>query len=192
MKKGFIALLLPILSFSAVAQKAHRILDWEITKATPKNNEVKLNLPTTIFGLFPEISYERIVSTDVSLGASLGFSLDGADNYPLYFQFTPYARWFFGGNNKSMQKSATGFFIEFNSVLLSAEKQNGEYQYGDNTFKRIETKHENKLGAGLGLALGWKYLNNSNWVGEIVLGGGREFINDGAYPRFGISIGKRF
>ena len=48
------------------------------------------------------------------------------------------------------------------------------------------------FGAGLGLALGWKYLTPNNWVGEIFVGGGRDFVNDSSYPRVGISLGKRF
>ncbi len=56
----------------------------------------------------------------------------------------------------------------------------------------LVTKTETNMGAGLGIAIGWKYLSRNNWIGEIYLGGGRDFINDGGYPRLGISIGKRF
>jgi hypothetical protein len=52
--------------------------------------------------------------------------------------------------------------------------------------------YDNVTGAGVGLALGWKYLSGNNWVGEIYAGGGRDFVNGGGYPRLGITIGKRF
>ena len=48
------------------------------------------------------------------------------------------------------------------------------------------------MGAGLGLAIGWKYISQNNWVGEVYTGLGRDFVNDGAYQRLGITIGKRF
>ena len=141
----------------------------ETSKPAAKCNELKINLPLTIFGSFPEISYERVLSSDISIGAAVGKRL--ADDYDLNFAITPYFRWFFGGNNASMQKVAAGFFIEANGALF--------------------TKSE--VGAGLGLAIGWKLITKNNWAGEIFLGGGRDFINsDNGYPRVGISIGKRF
>lgn len=153
-----------------------------------KLNELKINLGTTIFGLFPEISYERVLDSDISVGASLGAGSSSNDSYSQNFAFTPYFRWHFGGNRKSMRKPASGFFIEANGSLFSQEQNS--YDYGNDTFY---SNTNNKFGAGMGLALGWKYVSKNNWVGELLMGGGRDFVNkDEAYPRFGISIGKRF
>lgn len=184
MKKHAMLAFVLLVSLSAFSQKTHRVLGWKITKDIPQN-ELKLNLGTSIFGSFPEISYERILSTDMSVGASVGVGLD-PDIYPYNFAFTPYFRWFFGGNSKSLEKYGAGFFIEANGSILS-QKQN-YYNFNDGSTK----DNGSELGAGLGLALGWKYLTHSNWVGEIYFGGGRDFVNDGVYPRIGISIGKRF
>lgn len=185
MKKQLLVLMALMISLTAFSQKVHRIAGWKITRDVPKN-EVKLNLGTSIFALFPEVSYERILNTDLSVGASIGFSAD-TDEIPVNVLFTPYVRWFFGGNSESLSRYAAGFFIEANGGILS--RRLGSYEYrGENST--LEEK--NVMGGGLGLALGWKYLTARNWVGEIYLGLGRDFVNDEAYPRLGVSIGKRF
>lgn len=164
MKKATILFLLLLMSIGLFAQNQ----DQEF-KSSLKLNELKINLPLAIFGSFPEISYERILNSDISVGAAMGVRF--ADDYDLKFALTPHFRWFFGGNNSSMQKVAAGFFIEANGSVF--------------------TKSE--VGAGLGLAIGWKLITKNNWAGEIFLGGGRDFVNSSkAYPRVGISIGRRF
>lgn len=67
MKKQAILAIALLVSFSAFSQKTHRVMGWKISRDIPQN-EVKLNLGTTIFGLYPEVSYERILSEDFSLG----------------------------------------------------------------------------------------------------------------------------
>ncbi len=179
MKKQAILVVALLVSLTAFSQKTHRVMGWKISRDIPQN-EVKFNLGTTIFALYPEISYERVLSEDFSLGATLGVSLD-EDEYPLDFGLMPYARWFFGGSAENLQKYGAGFFIEANGAVLS---QNGYYDSDGNSTS--------EFGAGLGLAIGRKYVTRNNWVGEFYLGAGRDFINDEAYPRLGISIGKRF
>lgn len=180
MKKSAILLFALLVSFTVFPQKRqHRVMGWKISKDIPQN-EVKLNLGNTIIWTYPEISYERIVSEDFSFGASLGVNID-SDIYPVKFGLMPYARWFFGGSSKSLQKYGAGFFIEANGALLSQD-----------THVEDSSNSSSEFGAGLGLALGWKYLSRNNWVGEIYYGAGRVFVNDGFYPRVGITIGKRF
>ena len=179
MKHLFTLAIALLVSSTAFSQKTHHVLGWKISRDIPQN-EVKVNLGTTIFGLYPEVSYERIISEDFSLGITAGVGLN-EDDYPLNFAIMPYTRWFFGGNSKNLQKYGAGFFIEANAAIL----EHGE-DYDD------AGNLSSEFGAGLGLALGWKYLTKNNWVGEFYLGGGRDFVNDGAYPRMGISIGKRF
>lgn len=179
MKKITFLLLTLAMSFGIYAQSNN---DYEVSK----KNEMKLNLPLTIFASYPEVSYERVLNMDISVGASLGVGLD-EKRAPMDFAFTPYFRWFFGGNRKSMEKAGTGFFIEANGALFSANKNSAFFD--DNND---ETKNKSKFGAGLGLGVGWKYLSRNNWVGEICYGIGRDFIKERAYPHIGISIGKRF
>lgn len=182
MKKITIALLSALTVFSVFAQSQ----DSNEDDSLAKRNEIKLNLPLTIFASYPEISYERILNTDISVGASLAVGLD-KERAPMDFAFTPYCRWFFGGNRKSMEKAGAGFFIEANGALFSANNNLGFF---DNDAYN-STNHE-KFGAGLGMGIGWKYLSKNNWVGEVCYGIGRDFVEERVYPHFGISIGKRF
>lgn len=175
MKKYAFLILALLVSLSMFSQ--------ELKRDIPQN-ELKLNLGTTIIGSFPEISYERILNSDLSVGASVGFSFD-QELYPLAFEFIPYVRWFFGSNDENLQKYGAGFFIEANIGLLSVNTD-----YLDLFDSDTDTGTE--MGAGIGLAVGWKYLTRNNWIGEVYGGLGRDFVNDGIYPRLGVTVGKRF
>lgn len=185
MKKLSTLLIVLLVSTSIFAQqrRTKSVMGWHLAKDDPialRTNEVKLNLATTIFGLYPEISYERILNEDFSVGASAGIGLN--HDYPLDFSITPYARWFFGGTSTNLQKYGAGFFIEATGSVFSHNENERE----------LYQESSKDVGAGLGLALGWKYVSKNNWVGEVYGGAGRDFVNDYAYPRFGITLGKRF
>lgn len=144
-----------------------------------ENNEFKVNILYTAIGM-PELSYERLISDNSSVGASLAFSLDKKEDMDLRLSFTPYYRMFFG------QKKAAGFFIEANSIVLN---------YVDTIyFDGTSSKYETRTGFGLGAAAGAKFLTKNNLIGEVYGGVGRVFGDNslGAYPRFGITLGKRF
>ncbi len=145
----------------------------ENTTGISGKNELKVNGLNTILG-FPEISYERILNDESGLGFSIGFSADDSIDYK--FGVTPYYRFYFG------KKRAAGMFLESSVSLFSAESD--------------ENKNENLFGGGFGIGIGGKFLTNNGWIGELIVGAGRNFINDdgldSAYPRIGISFGKRF
>ncbi len=165
----------------------------QTTESNPsfQRNELKLNLPMTIFASYPEISYERLLNSDISVGASLGLRVSDGQDYPLKFSLTPHFRWFFGGSYTSLQKMAAGFFIELNSAVFTRDDLWSWYDSESSGYSGY--RKETKFGAGFGLALGWKYVSTNNWVGEVYLGGGRDLANsDQGYARFGVSIGKRF
>lgn len=134
------------------------------------DNEIKLNIVYTLFGV-PEVSYERILNEDSSIGVALAFPID--KDVDLNYMLTPYYRFFFG------KKRAAGFFIEGNAALFSEDYHSS-----------------NEIGFGLGFGIGGKLLSKNNWTGELLLGLGRTLVNEektvDAYPRIGISIGKRF
>lgn len=189
MKKTGIFLMAMFVSLSVFPQRSGKVsLQWGSKKEQLKANEVKLNLATTIFVSYPEFSYERVLDNDISVGASAGIGLN-SDDYSVKFALTPYFRWFFGGSYKSAQKAGTGFFIEANGSVFAREYEG--YDYYDH-LQNYTVSTDSEVGAGFGLAFGWKYLSENNWVGELYLGAGRGFVNDDTYPRFGISIGKRF
>ncbi len=94
MKKSTLIVMMLLLGGALFAQEQNKTF-------LSKKNEVKLNLPMTVFGSFPEVSYERVLKEDVSIGASFGFSLNGEDSDDFKMQFSPYFRWFFGGSMES-------------------------------------------------------------------------------------------
>lgn len=134
------------------------------------NNELKLNIGYLLLGL-PEFSYERIINDESSFGASLAFSID--EDVDVNYILTPYYRFFFG------KKRAAGFFLEGNAAVFNEDYNN-----------TTETAF------GLGFGLGGKFLTKSNWTGELLIGLGRTLVNADntaeAYPRIGVSFGKRF
>ena len=61
MKKSIILFLVVLFSLSVYPQQPGKVtLEWGSGKEQVKLNEVKLNLATTIFGSYPEVSYEHI------------------------------------------------------------------------------------------------------------------------------------
>jgi len=95
------------------------------------------------------------------------------DDVDVNYIFTPYYRFFFG------KKYAAGFFLEGNAAVFNEDYLNST-----------------ETGFGLGFGLGGKFLTKSNWTGELLIGLGRTLMNSDktseAYPRIGISFGKRF
>ena len=146
------------------------------------NNEFKINMGSLLVE-FPELGYEHIINEESSVGISVAFPLDNDISYR--FIIYPNYRIYFGN------KRAAGFFIEGNSAIFSQRLQR------DIIFGSVNADTtENKIGLGLGIAVGGKFLTKNGFIGELYLGGGRNFMNtdkiDEGYPRIGISIGKRF
>lgn len=157
-------------------------LSWSQTKqdGLAGSSELKINGLTTVIG-YLEISYDRLLNDESSIGLSAGFSYDDSVDYK--FAIVPYYRFFFS------EERAAGFFIEANSAIFSEQSD-----LISNTGRPITNSD---LGFGMGLAIGHKFVTNKNgYVGEIFAGAGRNFISSDiaaeVYPRFGISIGKRF
>ena len=155
----------------------HTVFSQETEKVKPKaTNEIKLNLATTLFSS-PEISYERIWDNNVGLGLSARAVF--SDNYDTKYQFTPYCRFYFG------ESSIKSFFIEGNIGVIGYKK----YVYNYSDYSSSNT--QNSLDAGIGLAVGYRYVNKKGLIGEVFLGLGRT-IEDRGYLRCGISMGKLF
>ena len=148
------------------------------------NNEIKINMGSLLLE-FPEISYELIINEESSIGLSIAFPIDKEISYR-FIAYSNY-RLFFG------EKRAAGFFIEANSAIFSQKLQRDTFVFGS---LNDPTTDNTKIGLGMGLAVGGKFLTKNGFIGEIYVGGGRNFINtdkiDGGYPRIGVSIGKRF
>lgn len=125
----------------------------------------------TIFASYPEIHYERLLNSDISVGGSVGVRPSDEEDYPYQFAVSPHFRWFFGGFNGSIQQIGSGFFIELNSAIFS--KDENIYLYDSDYRYTVEKKSQFRLGASL--AGGWKYISRNNWMGEIYIGSGRDF-----------------
>ena len=171
MKKTLLTLAVLCMCHAVFSQEAEKV------KKEPLN-EIRLNLATTVFALYPEINYERSLTEELGLGIAAAVSLNGKSFDELYnFQLTPFFRFYFG------RKPFKLFFIEANAALVNFRN----YYYESVYSGRNKTITE----FGLGLAIGYKFFNRSNFTGEIYTGVGRT-LGDYFYPRIGISIGKLF
>ncbi len=182
MKKNLLTLMLLCLISCVYAQETKKD---EAQKATG-NNEIRLNLLNSIIGI-PELSYERIFKDNSGIGLSVLVGID--DNTDYKFGVIPYYRIYFGNS----QKKATGFFIEANTAIMQV-KDDRIYLIDMNGYD-YSYRDESVTNFGLGAAAGGKFLTKSGFVGEVYLGVGRFFngnSNVEAYPRIGITIGKRF
>ena len=204
MRTIIVILFASLISISAFSQERVRsFFRKEKQEVFVPVNELKLNLGTTVFLLYPEISYERVFKEDLSFGFSAGINLNPNHyfmNSYLNFNLTPYFRWFFGGNRVATQKTGAGFFIEGSGSFFGANDYYNRYYYDcyESGFCGTYHNRSSTAGAGIGLGIGWKYISKNNWVGEFMLGAGRDLVNtsrysnDNFYPRVGVSIGKRF
>lgn len=151
------------------------------------NNELKINLLFTVLGM-PEISYERLLADNMGVGASVFVGLDDSQDYK--FGFIPHYRIYFGA------KKASGFFIEGNASLITSRDYSSIYYSSSSYYGYYGSVEKNITTFGLGAAAGGKFLTRNGFLGEAYLGVGRSIGENAsdleAYPRVGITIGKRF
>jgi hypothetical protein len=155
-----------------------------------KKHEVKLGSIKLLAGGIIEGTYEYIYNEDFTFGASILGNLDsGGNDYPENFSITPFARFYF---NESREYGAKGFFVEGFAKYLTG-KQTTYYYTGDGTEYDIK---ENFSGGAAGISLGWKWINRSGFVFELLVGGGRVFSGDDNAPdavfRGDFNLGYRF
>ncbi|RZK41971.1 MAG: hypothetical protein EOO90_09535 [Pedobacter sp.] len=194
MKKVLFLGLLTAMGFSSYAQNTDS-LKTAIQKNAEAighggNNELKINLLFSILAM-PEITYERILADNMSVGASVLIGADNSDNFNYNFAFTPYYRLYFG------QKKASGFFIEGNASVANIRD---DYYHFDPAISYApgyggSVRRENHTNFGLGASVGGKFLTRNGFLGEAYMGVGRFMGSNSsaeAYPRMGITIGKRF
>ena len=150
------------------------------------NNEIKINLLNAIIGM-PEITYERLFKDNTAVGLSILVGVD--DNIDYKFGFIPNYRIYFGS------KRASGFFIEANSAVMVVDSYDYIYYSDNSSYLYGSSVNKTSTRFGLGAAAGGKFLTKNGLIGEIYGGVGRFFGKNreiDAYPRIGISIGKRF
>jgi len=194
MKKVLLTGLILICTLASYAQQSDTLKNSIQKKAEAMghggNNELKINLLLTVIGM-PEISYERIVEDNMGVGLSVFAGLDDSQEYN--WGLIPHYRLYFGA------KKASGFFIEGNAAIINFR----DYYYYIHPaidyapgYLPPPTK-TSTTSFGLGAAAGAKFLTRNGFLGEAYLGVGRTFGENSsssieAYPRIGITIGKRF
>jgi hypothetical protein len=143
-----------------------------------------------------EFNYEYVISKYSGAGAAISFNLndESLENYGQNFAFTPYYRQYF--LNKK-EYGARGLFVEGALQFAGGNNENYFYDYNPLTDTFTETTtNDNWFEAGVGLAIGQKWVSNNGFTFEISAGGGRYLLNDDAAPegyfRGGILIGYRF
>ena len=143
-----------------------------------------------------EVNYEYVISKYSGAGAAISFNLgnEAIGGYGQNFAFTPYYRQYF--LNKK-EYGARGLFVEGDLQFATGDYENYYYNYDPNTGYSSEgTLDENWFEAGIGLAIGQKWVSNNGFTFEISAGGGRYLLNGDFAPegyfRGGILVGYRF
>ncbi len=167
-----------------------------------RKNEIKLDLIYLIFRPALNLSFERLLTTESGVGATIVFAPDdNTQSGNTTFSFTPYYRYYFG------KKPASGFFFEGfaaintfrfkSSNVESYYDNNGYYQYN---YENIDKKVTD---LAVGVGLGGKWVTSNGIVFELSTGVGRNLLNKYSnnnnvesiykiFVRGGISIGYRF
>jgi hypothetical protein len=161
-----------------------------ISLQTLEKNELKLNMFELLIMPAIGITYERYINPTSSFGA-YGFVNFGIDEGYRYekFEFAPFYRIYFQHRDKLDNK---GLYTEVFTGISAGETDFFDYDSDTRNYGTLYTQEY--LGIALGVTLGYKFINQSNYVFELFAGAGR-FLNEqeiSAYPRVGLSIGKRF
>jgi hypothetical protein len=171
--KKTILVIFSLLSIGLVSQDT-------LTKSYPRN-EIKINVLYLLLGL-PELTYERALNQFSSVGVSVFYG--AARNVNVGLGVFPFYRWYFGH-----KKPVCGFFLEGNGGLYTQDMTN---------YASFNWTTKKEIQGGLGLGLGGKFEVHKVWTAEILGGLGRNFFNSDnlsnneIYPRFGLSVGRRF
>ncbi len=151
---------------------------------TFKKNELKANALFLVLGA-AEITYERLLTEDSGLGATVFFVAE--DEFDSNFIFTPYYRAYFG------KKPAAGFFVE-GFGMINTGISNKMYYY-DNNGNLTNIDKDRYTDFALGFGLGSKWVHKRGFVFEINAGIGRNLLSADSpevVPRGGITLGYRF
>ncbi len=146
-------------------------------------HELKLNLVNLIVLENVELNYEYVAGDDFTVGLAVNYWWDDFSEFD--FIFFPNARFYPGHSD-----AGTGFFTELSIPIFGFQD---EECFFSNSFSTCST--ENKVGIGVGVAAGYKFISKKGFVGEIFIGIGRSFDDFAPVsfiPRLGVTFGKRF
>jgi hypothetical protein len=146
-------------------------------------NELRLNLLDMLSRGTLNGSYEWFLTPQTSIGATTMITLN--DDYNEKFEFAPSFRVYFNDDLLELRKSV---FVEVFTAFVLADKG---YDYN---YVGYYNEPSPEATFALGMMLGKKWVNQSNFTFELGLGFGRYLTQtyNEAYPRINLSIGKRF
>ncbi len=161
----------------------------DISNDSQPRDEFKINAFNLIAFTYMDLSYERLLHEEASLGVSVLFNV-GNDNeildYFRNFSITPYYRQYFS------KQYAEGFFVEGFGMLNSGE----DYYYSFDDQGNETNSGETYTDFALGISVGGKFVTKRGFIAEIYTGLGRNLLGDETAPeivsRGGISLGYRF
>ncbi len=161
----------------------------DISNDSQPRDEFKINAFNLIAFTYMDLSYERLLHEEASLGVSVLFNV-GNDNeildYFRNFSITPYYRQYFS------KQYAEGFFVEGFGMLNSGE----DYYYSFDDQGNETNSGETYTDFALGVSVGGKFVTKRGFIAEIYTGLGRNLLGDETAPeivsRGGISLGYRF
>ncbi|MDY0932638.1 DUF3575 domain-containing protein [Chryseobacterium sp. CFBP8996] len=181
MKKNFLLFII-LFAFCSIKTQAQSETD---ANSYQKNNEIKLNLISPLMGAF-EVSYERFLNKNSSLGISAFKVYEHSTNDDMNYYISPYYRYYFG------KKYASGFFAEGFGMFTSIDGKK-IYSADRLTFTENKDVYDLALGAGLG----WKLVTKKGFVFEANAAYGRLVFNADKTDhdqviKLGLSVGYRF
>lgn len=161
----------------------------DISNDSQSKDELKINAFNLITFTYLDVSYERLLNEESSMGVSVLFNI-GEDNeildYFRNFSITPYYRQYFS------KQYAEGFFVEGFGMLNAGE----DYYYSFDDQGNESKSGETYTDFALGISVGGKFVTKRGFIAEIYTGLGRNLLGDETAPeivsRGGISLGYRF
>lgn len=190
MKKALLGLFL-MTAFMSFSQEEEQV----------KHSELKVNAFNLIVFKSIDFSYEYLIDSESSVGASVLFNLQNQEdidegNGPYYYEkfaLTPYYRRYFSN------RYAWGFFLEAFAMYNVQEDFDGFFFYDDvNDVYVDEFSEDTSNNLALGITAGGKFVSGKGFVFEFYGGVGRNLsqsnnnVGTEIVPRLGASLGFRF
>lgn len=146
-------------------------------------NELKLNMSSVIAVAAADITYERVLNAESSIGISGFYLLNNSSDISYYktFSVTPYYRNYFANYSK-------GLFLE---IFATYYQRKEDLDPNDLTIQGYSNN------AALGISFGKKWVTPNKFIIELYAGIGRNFYNDldlsaPVIGRGGLIVGKGF
>lgn len=177
-----------------------------LASGAKKNSEISVNAFNLLLFQAADFSYERFLTNESSYGVTLLVGLRGDSRFdspaPYYYEnlaIIPYYRIYFG------KKPNAGFFAEGFASFSSGAKDYYDYSTeivypceGDKdcyTEYRVYTSIEKFNAFTIGFSIGGKWVTSNQVIFTTFGGIGRAIApknGPAAFPRVGVSIGKRY